>query len=53
MHVCTMAFSQTALTAPGRPLKPSQTSMLTSRTPRFLISDKTRSQYFAEAHMFA
>jgi hypothetical protein len=47
MHVCTMVFSQTALTASGRPFKPSQTSRHTSRVPRFLISDSTRSQYLA------
>src|SRR5229473_2917220 len=44
MHVCTIVLSQTVLTASGRPFSPSQTSMHTSRTPRFLISDKTRSQ---------
>ena len=53
MQVCTIVFSHTALTASGRPLRPSQTSMHTSRTPRFLISESTRSQYLAEAHMFA
>jgi hypothetical protein len=42
-----MVLSPTVLTASGRPLSPSQTSMHTSRTPRFLISDRTRSQYFA------
>ena len=47
MQVCTIVFSQTALTASGRPFSPSQTSMHTSRTPRFLISDKMRSQYLA------
>src|ERR1039458_549260 len=41
MQVCTIVFSHTALTASGRPFSPSQTSMHTSRTPRFLISDKT------------
>src|SRR6266571_4731418 len=49
MHVCTIVFSRTALTAPGRPFSPSQTSMHTSRTPRFLISGRTRSQYLAVA----
>jgi hypothetical protein len=53
MHVCTMVLSQTAFTASGRPFSPSQTSMHTSRVPRFLISVRTRSQYLAEAHMFA
>ena len=53
MQACTIVFSQTVPTASGRPLSPSQTSMHTSRTPRFLISDKTLSQYFAKAHMFA
>jgi len=52
MHVCTIVFSQTVLTASGRPLSPSQTTMQMSRTPRFLISVRTRSQYLAEAHMF-
>ena len=47
MQVCTMVFSQTALTVSGSPLSPSQTSMHTSRTPRFLISVRTRSQYLA------
>jgi hypothetical protein len=31
MQVCTMVFAQTALTASGRPLSPSQTTMHTSR----------------------
>src|ERR1700751_3258763 len=44
---CTIVFSQTVLTASGRPLSPSQASMHTSRTPRFLISDRTRSQNLA------
>jgi len=47
MHVCTIVFSQTVLTASGRPFSPSQTTMQMSRTPRFLISDKTLSQYLA------
>ena len=47
MHVCTMVFSHTAFTPSGRPLRPSQTSMHTSRTPRFLISEQTRIQYLA------
>jgi hypothetical protein len=47
MQVCTIVFSHTVLTASGRPFSPSQTSMHTSRTPRFLISDKIRSQNFA------
>ena len=42
-----MVFSRTAFTASGRPLSPSQASMHTSRTPRFLVSGKTRSQYLA------
>src|SRR6266568_227454 len=47
MHVCTMVFSQMAFTASGRPFSPSQTTISTSRVPRFLISEQTRSQYFA------
>ena len=35
--------------APGRPLSPSQTTMSTSRVPRFLISVRIRSQYLALA----
>ena len=42
-----MVFSHTAFTASGRPLSPSQTTMHTSLVPRFLISDRTRIQYFA------
>ena len=53
IHVCTMVLSHTELTASGRPFSPSQTTIRTSRTPRFLISDRTRSQNLAEAHMFA
>ena len=47
MHVCTTAFSQTELTASGRPFSPSQTTIRTSRVPRFLISERTRSQNLA------
>ena len=47
MQVCTIVFSQTAFTASGRPFSPSQTSMHTSRVPRFLISASTRSQNLA------
>jgi hypothetical protein len=42
-----MVLGQTALTASGRPFSLSQTSMQISRTPRFLISGKMRSQYLA------
>ena len=42
-----MVRGQTAAIASGRPLSPSQTSMHTSSTPRFLISVSTCSQYFA------
>ena len=38
MQVCPIVVSQTALTASGRPSRPSQTSRHTSRTPRLLIS---------------
>ena len=47
MHVCTMVFSHTALTASGSPFSPSQTTISTSLVPRFLISGQTRSQYLA------
>ncbi len=44
---------QTVLTASGSPFSPSQTTISMSRVPRFLISEQTRIQYFAKAHMFA
>ena len=47
MHVCTTVLSQTAFTASGRPFSPSQTTISTSRVPRFLTSEQTRIQYFA------
>ena len=50
MHVCTMVFSHTALTASGSPFSPSQTTITTSLVPRFLISVQTRSQYLAPPH---
>ena len=47
MQVCTTSCGQTAPTASGRPFSPSQTTMHTSSTPRFLISVRTWSQYLA------
>jgi hypothetical protein len=47
MHVCTIVFSHTEFTASGSPFSPSQTTIRTSRVPRFLISEQTRSQYLA------
>src|SRR5438552_252942 len=46
-HVCTTALGHTSPIASGRPLSPSQTTMHTSPTPRFLSSVSTRSQYLA------
>src|SRR2546430_7591776 len=46
-QVCTIARDHTELTASGRPVRPSQTTMHTSAVPRFLISDKTWCQYLA------
>ena len=46
-QVWTIVCGQTVSTASGRPLSPSQTSMSTSSTPRFLISVRTCSQYLA------
>ena len=48
MHVCTMVFSHTASTASGSPFSPWQTTISTSRVPRFLISEQTRIQNFAQ-----
>ena len=47
MQACTVASCQTVVTDSGRPLSPSQTTMQTSSTPRFLISVRTPSQNFA------
>jgi hypothetical protein len=44
-----IACGHTALMASGRPVRPSQTTMHTSATPRFLISVRTCSQYLAPA----
>src|SRR5690606_23495480 len=44
MQVCTTASSHTVLIASGKPFNPSQTTMHTSATPRFLISVSTASQ---------
>src|ERR1700678_3005167 len=46
-HNWTIAFGQIAMTASGRPVRPSQTTMHTSATPRFLISVRTCNQYLA------
>ncbi|ALC26918.1 hypothetical protein ABE83_07290 [Streptomyces sp. CFMR 7] len=42
-----MVRDQTVSTTSGRPLSPSQTSISTSLTPRFLISVRTCSQCLA------
>lgn len=44
MQVCTTANSHTVLIASGKPFNPSQTTMHTSATPRFLISVSTASE---------
>jgi len=43
-----LVLSQQVLTASGTPLSPSQTTINTSRTPRFLISIRARSQNLAD-----
>ena len=43
----TIVAGQMVFTASGRPVRPSQTSIRTSAAPRFLISVRTWSQYFA------
>jgi hypothetical protein len=47
MHhaVCVIVCGHTAPTTSGSPVNPSQTTMSTSFTPRFLISVSTCSQY--------
>ena len=47
MHVWVTACGQTWAIASGSPFSPSQTTMSTSRVPRFLTSASTRSQYLA------
>ena len=47
MHVCTTASSHVVVIDSGKPFSPSQTTMHTSSTPRFLISVSTPSQNFA------
>src|SRR4051794_9222715 len=47
MQVCTIVSGQTAVTASGSPVSPSQTTIRTSSTPRALSSFITRSQKFA------
>ena len=47
MQVWTFVAGQTALMASGRPVRPSQTAIRTSSTPRALSSFITRSQNFA------
>src|SRR2546430_15198255 len=47
MHVWTTARGQVASIASGRPLSPSQTTMHTSATPRFLSSVNICNQNFA------
>ena len=47
MQVCTIASGQKALIAAGRPVRPSQTTIRTSSTPRALSSFITRSQNLA------
>ena len=44
MHVWVIACGHTVSIAAGRPFSPSHTTMQTSWVPRFLISDKTRTQ---------
>ena len=44
MQACTVAYSQVVVIDSGSPLSPSQTTMHTSSTPRFLISVSTESQ---------
>ena len=47
MHACTTASSHTVVIASGRALRPSQTAMQTSWTPRFFSSVSTCSQNLA------
>jgi hypothetical protein len=47
MQVWVIAAGHTVAMASGRPVRPSQTTMHTSATPRFLTSASTRSQYLA------
>ena len=46
-QVCTIANGQVASIDSGSPFSPSQTTMQTSSTPRFLISVNTCNQYLA------
>jgi hypothetical protein len=46
-HAWTVASGQHVAIESGRPLRPSQTTMQTSSTPRFLISVSTPSQNLA------
>src|SRR3954451_1471516 len=48
-HAWTMLAGNTAATASGRPLSPSQTTKNTSCTPRFFRSLSTFIQYFADS----
>lgn len=47
MQVWVTAYSQVVLIESDSPFSPSQTTMHTSSTPRFLISVRTLSQNFA------
>src|SRR4051794_9121265 len=48
-HACTIAAGNTVFTASGSPLRPSQTTKNTSRTPRFFRSVNTFIQNFADS----
>jgi hypothetical protein len=50
MQACTCANCQVVVIDSGRPFRPSQTTMHTSSTPRFLSSVNTASQNFAPSY---